>query len=334
MFTLDLKNKNHFKLYGSTALDELGFKRFNEKELAYIETIAPKVYNLARESTGIQAHFMTDSSIIIAHVACNKAHQMTNASPIGQMGIDLYVFDELKNKYVLCGIGRPELNRTRYESILASFDDRKARKFILNLPLFVSVEDLKLTFEDGHVMPLDEPKKRIMTYGTSIMHGACASRPGMSYLNILSRRLNIEILNYGFNGSAFNEKEIAHILAKRQVDLFIIDSEANSGSGLLIERLDVFIDTFRQYQPNTPIVITNRIPFIKDYISQEQKANKERHEAFLIDLSKRRKDITYIDVYNQLIDDLEITTDGVHPNDYGMVKLADIFEPIIVKHIK
>ena len=45
--------------------------------------------------------------------------------------------------------------------------------------------------------------------------GASASRPGLAYANILSRRLNVEILNYGFSGSALNEIEISEILSKR-----------------------------------------------------------------------------------------------------------------------
>lgn len=333
MMKLNIKNKDHFTLTGSTALHEPGFKRFTDKELESIKDIAPKVYNLARESSGVQAHFMSDSSIIIASVVCGKAHGMTNASPLGQLGVDLYVYDETLNQYVLCGIGRPQLHLTKYETILAEFDDRTMRKFILNLPLLTPTQSVTLTFEDGQVLPVHEDKKRIMMYGTSILHGACASRPGMSYANILSRRLNVEILNYGFNGSAYNEKEIAEILAKREVDLFIIDSEANSGEGYMIDRLDTFIDTFRQFKPHTPIVVTNRIPFIKDYYSNTQKANKLKHEAFLKDFAQRRKDIVYVDVYNQLKHDLDMTSDGVHPSDYGMVKLADIFEAIIRPYI-
>lgn len=333
MMKLNIKNKDHFTLYGSTALNEPGFKRFSDKELESIKDIAPKVYHLARESSGIQAHFMSDSSIIIASVVCGKAHGMTNSSPLGQLGVDLYVFDEAVKQYVLCGIGRPQLHLTKYETILAEFDDRKMRKFILNLPLLTPVQSLTLTFEDGQVLPLKEDKKKVMMYGTSIMHGACASRPGMSYTNILSRRLNVEVLNYGFNGSAYNEKEIAKILSKREVDLFIIDSEANSGDGYLIDRLDTFIDAFRETQPNTKIIVTNRIPFIKDYYSKEQQERKQRHEAFLNDFSKRRSDIDYYDVYSKLKYDLDITSDGVHPSDYGMVKLADIFEAIIKPYI-
>lgn len=334
MIKLNLKNKNHFHLMGSTALNETGFKRFTNKELEKIKDIAPKVYRLARESSGIQAHFITDSKTIKVSITLDRIHNMTNSSPIGQLGVDLYLFNETKKAFELCGVGRPLLNEKSYETVLVEFDEKKSRRFILNLPLFAEVKSLHLLFDNhSEVIPLKENKKKIMMYGTSILHGGCASRPGISYANILSRRLNIEILNYGFNGSAYNEPEIAKILAKREVDLFIIDSEANSGEGHLINRLEEFIKTFKEKQPDTKVIVVNRIPFIYDYYNKLSFDNKKRHEDFLLDFKEKHDDIIYVDVYNKLIDDLEITVDGVHPNDYGMIKLADIFEKIIKKHL-
>ena len=41
----------------------------------------------------------------------------------------------------------------------------------------------------------------VIVYGTSITQGGCASRPGSCYTNILSRKLNRPLLNYGFSGN-------------------------------------------------------------------------------------------------------------------------------------
>lgn len=38
----------------------------------------------------------------------------------------------------------------------------------------------------------------VVFYGSSITHGATTSRPGISYPNMLSRRLNFDYLNLGF----------------------------------------------------------------------------------------------------------------------------------------
>ena len=334
MIKLNLKDKNHFHLTGSTALNEEGFKRFTNKELESIKDVSSNVYRLARESSGIQAHFMTDSKIIKVSLTSDRVPNMTNITSIGQMGTDLYVYNEINNEYELCGIGKPVLNNCYYESILGEFEEKKLRKFVLNFPLYAETKEIYLEFtHDAKVIPLKEKKKRVMMYGTSILQGASASRPGLAYANILSRRLNIEILNYGFSGSGCNEVEIAKILRTKEADLFIIDTEANSFYGLLIDRLDNFLNTFKEKKPNMKIIIVNRIPFLSDYYKKEEIYDREKHEEFFLKLKERRKDIIYIDIYNQLADDLEITIDGIHPNDYGMIKLADIFEEIIKKYL-
>mgnify|MGYP002508477446 CR=1 FL=1 len=45
-------------------------------------------------------------------------------------------------------------------------------------------------------------------YGTSILQGGCATRPGMAHTNILQRRLNREGVNLGFSGNARLDPEI------------------------------------------------------------------------------------------------------------------------------
>lgn len=46
----------------------------------------------------------------------------------------------------------------------------------------------------------------IVLYGTSIAQGACASRPGMAWGNIVSRSLEIPLINLGFSGNGKLEK--------------------------------------------------------------------------------------------------------------------------------
>jgi hypothetical protein len=58
---------------------------------------------------------------------------------------------------------------------------------------------------------LAEPKpykyeKPIVFYGSSITQGGCASRPGMAYESIVSRRFDADYLNLGFSGSAKGEE--------------------------------------------------------------------------------------------------------------------------------
>ncbi|WP_240765073.1 SGNH/GDSL hydrolase family protein [Paenibacillus dendritiformis] len=45
-------------------------------------------------------------------------------------------------------------------------------------------------------------EKKVIIYGTSNTQGTCASRPGMGYTNILSRRIPLEFMNLGFSAVA------------------------------------------------------------------------------------------------------------------------------------
>ena len=44
------------------------------------------------------------------------------------------------------------------------------------------------------------------------MHGACASRPGMSISSILGRRLNRPVVNLGFSGNGKMEIPVADLI--------------------------------------------------------------------------------------------------------------------------
>ena len=51
----------------------------------------------------------------------------------------------------------------------------------------------------------------VLFYGTSIMHGACASRPGMAIPAIIGRRLDLPTVNLGFSGNGRMELEVGQV---------------------------------------------------------------------------------------------------------------------------
>ena len=89
------------------------------------------------------------------------------------------------------------------------------------------------------------------------MHGFSASRPGMNLSNILSRRLNREVIDLGTNGSAKCERETA--LAVRMVpnvDWFILAPEGNCPTvEWLREHMTEFIRLYRETNPDVKIAV-------------------------------------------------------------------------------
>ena len=89
------------------------------------------------------------------------------------------------------------------------------------------------------------------------MHGFSASRPGMNLSNILSRRLNREVIDLGTNGSAKCERETA--LAVRMVpnvEWFILAPEGNCPTvEWLREHMTEFIRLYRETNPDVKIAV-------------------------------------------------------------------------------
>jgi hypothetical protein len=54
--------------------------------------------------------------------------------------------------------------------------------------------------------------KPIIFYGTSITHGACASRPGKVHTAILGRRFDPPVINFGFSGNSRMDAAVGEFL--------------------------------------------------------------------------------------------------------------------------
>ena len=64
-------------------------------------------------------------------------------------------------------------------------------------------------------------------YGTSILQGAVASRPGQMHTHITSRGLETEIFNFGFSGNGIMELSVAQYFVDIDASLIVIDCNPN-----------------------------------------------------------------------------------------------------------
>ena len=93
--------------------------------------------------------------------------------------------------------------------------DNTEKECLLYLPLFSEIKSLRIGIkESANISAIDYPfKKKILIYGSSIVHGAEASRAGTTYVAKLSRRTGINFINLGFSGNARMENSMADCLA-------------------------------------------------------------------------------------------------------------------------
>lgn len=321
-----------FGIYGSDALGEKGFCRLTERERALLRPVNDGEAWLGEHSAGIGLRFETDSSRIFVRVALRSKFDMTNMTQIGQCGADLFVWDERMGAECLHEVARFGFDADRYEVPLGHFEgkERQMRRCRICLPLYMIVDSFEIGLDANAVVrPIAfSDGTRYGIYGTSITQGCSASHPGMAYSNLLSAALDAEVLNFGFSGSAFMEREMAEILGSRSLDVLIVDTEPNAGTDLcLMERAEEFLKTFWEKSPDTAVVLYSRVLFALDLYDEERARLHERYNVFLKQLAaawrRRNKAAFFADGTHIFPGNFTIyTADGVHPNDAGMMAIA------------
>jgi lysophospholipase L1-like esterase len=310
--------------------------RYFDRFPAEAEAKIPKaVWGLSRDSAGMTARFDSDSPTVAVRYTLSKDRlAMPHMPATGVSGVDLYARDD-KGAWRWVNVTMPESKTV--ESVLLSGVPARGREFQLYLPLYNGVDKLEIgvvknaKFE-GHA-PREKP---IVFYGTSITHGACASRPGMVHTAILARRLDRPVTNLGFSGNGRMDTGVGELLGLVDAAAFVIDCLPNMDAALVTERTVPFVQALRKARPQTPIVLVEDRRNTNSWIF-ESRAN--HHTANHAALKKAYDSLVgegvsglfYIPGDDLLGDDSEGATDGSHPNDLGFYRQALAMEPTLKK---
>ena len=303
--------------------------------------IPPAVDQLANCTSGGQIRFRTNSPKVAVKVRLPEAPQMYHMPPTGEGGVDAYIGSP--SIMAFAGTARFLAGQKEYVSELFSDPEaptlKEQRQFTLNLPLYKGVEEIWIGLEpqSSLIEPAEyDSDKKVIFYGTSITQGGCASRPGMSYTNMLSRRMNLEFINLGFSGNGKGEPELAQLAAQiTDPACLVLDYEANCTTEGYFATLPAFIDIYREHHPEVPIVVVSRIVYGKEFYTPELREGRLKRLEFQSRLVAEHRDagdvnIHFVDGRHLIkVDPGEATVDGVHPTDLGFKQMADGLEPVL-----
>ncbi len=317
---------------------EHNYNRLPEKFKA---TVRPEVWALSLNSAGIAIRFRSNASSISAKWKVKNNASMNHMTATGIKGLDLYAL--VNNNWQFVNSGIPD-NSGSSERTLLNGEQSVEREYLLFLPLYDGVDSLSIGVNTG--AEITQParqllleKKPIVYYGSSIAQGGCASRPGMAYTNILVRKLQRPVINFGFSGNGMFETNVGEALCETDPALFVIDCNPNTTPDLIHERAVKLVQQIRTCKPGVPILLVENFMYESAFFTPSVKEIALKKQAELkkayADLQKLgMKNLYYMTGENFIGEDHEGTVDGVHPTDVGMERFAAHILPTLQKLTK
>ncbi len=319
--------KDFFRLEGTLIPDSLKENRYDRLPISYKEIVREPVWNLSKSSAGMSIRFLSNSSSISVKWIILNNLKMNHMAETGIKGVDLYFKN--KDNWQYLNTGRPD--GIKNESTLINNMSEEMREFKIFLPLYDGVVNIEVGIDSNSVIekPLKNRNKSIIFYGTSITQGGCASRPGMAHTNIISRKLDLDCINFGFSGNGRMEQPIAKLISELKPLFYVIECMPNMINKENVTNKTIpLVNTIRENNPEAPIV------FVENFIPTSSILDKKReNEIRGMNLALKTEyekmisggynNIFYIKSKNAIGDDNEGTVDGVHFTDLGFIRYAD-----------
>lgn len=295
--------------------------------------VTDNVWNLSRDSAGMMVRFKTDSAAIAVHYSLRSSRlAMPHMPATGVSGVDLYARDT-DGKWKWVQVTRPATQEVETEMIRGLAPG--SREYALYLPLYNGVEFLHVGVMPGSAFEGLTPRsKPIVFYGTSITHGACASRPGMVHTNILGRWLDMPIVNLGFSGNGRMDQAVGEYLIQVDAAAFVIDCLPNMQPADVAEKCVPLVRQIRAARPDIPIILVEDRRFTNEWITPaKQKFHTDNHAALKAAYEQLQSEgvteLHYLHGDTLYGEDTEGATDASHASDLGFMRQAEAFAPVL-----
>ena len=337
--TIIYYGRQHFLIEGTVIADSLKKSPYDRLPISYKDKVRKPVWDLSKSSAGITVRFHSNSTTISLKWTVLNNLDMSHMASTGIKGIDLYTKYDNKWRYVTTAGALVGLKTYQNKSIPADSENEyeliknmtpEFREYKLFLPLYDGVTKLEVGIDSTASIEKASPSavKPIVFYGTSITQGGCASRPGMAHTNIISRKLDVDCINYGFSGNGRMETPIVELISEIDARFYVIECLQNMDSQQISERVRPLVDMIRTKHPLTPIVLVENMMYttafldqtIETRLIQENAALKNEYDKIL---KSGLQNIFYIKDNQDLLLDNEGTVDGIHLTDLGFLRYSD-----------
>ena len=300
---------------------------FRRLPLQQSAILPSEVDRLANCTAGGKIRFRSNSRKIQLQIKRGILEPGDNMSPMGMGAFDLYAGSPGQEEFR--GVLRAHPQEQDILTQIYSSADREMQTFSIYFPTYCSVGSIAIGIEEDAVLQAPEPftgsSNGIVVYGSSIAQGASASRPGLNYINRLSRRLKRHCVNLGFSGAGKGEVEVAEVISQiNDADLFILDFEPNTVSRYA-QKLPDFIKVLRKTHKSVPILVVSRYPFTDYPINV-----KDIEETAAVLNNMHDPKLYFADASNIFGNNPgDYLADGIHATDEAFACMSSFLAPII-----
>ncbi|MBQ8683879.1 MAG: SGNH/GDSL hydrolase family protein [Clostridia bacterium] len=293
------------------------------------------VYWLSRNTAGIRVRFRTDSPYIAIHAEWSALYPFSHMPLTGSCGFDLYTEKNGRYFYVNTFVPPADAN-TGYDSVVDVSDSMQ--DYILNFPSYCEVSLLYIGVQEG--CRFEQPDTYfgtapVLFYGSSITQGGCASRPGNTYQNMLSRRLNIDYINLGFSGNGKAEQPMADYMAGLELAVFVSDYDHNAPDVDYLRQTHYRLyETIRAAHPDLPYVMVTKPDYDQvdpDYYFTNAQRRAVIMESYIRAVAAGDRNVYFVDGAMLFAGDQadSCTVDHCHPNDLGFYRMYRAMLPTL-----
>ena len=308
------------------------------------------VRGMRDHTSGMLFRFRSDSNfLVLRHTPLHGWHAMSHMTEVGTSGWDVYRLDKTSGKWRFVASNHGARDDAAHPGARQKrISWNPGDECIVNLPLYNGVKEFALGLAPNAKVEAPAPwasgvTKPVVFYGTSITHGGCSTRPGLGFVNIVGRELQVPVYGLGFSGSGVMEYELSDVISRIDASCYVLDCLWNMSlkekdrPGRSVEgNYEKFIRNLRAKRPDVPIVMAEHCNVFGN--------GKNEKDLFIRDLYEKLKDedpswfaqtfcgakakwsnLFYLPNDEMYAGDYEGTVDGCHPNDLGMMSMAQAF---------
>lgn len=312
------------------------FQRLPERMKA---TVPASVWGLSQYSAGMSVRFISDSPRIKVRLRVGQSTDAwRNMAPLNHSAPDLYATTVNGEQHWL----GTHMNwrwtdgcvEMEWSGIKSPYFEHCGLEYTLYLPGYNTVQAVEINVDEGRTLRFlhQSAERPVVVYGSSIIHGASPSRPGLGITNIVQRRTGYPVVNLGFSGSALMEPSMFDALAELDARAFIIDPIPNSVGLPREEVLSRAVEGVHRLRAKSaaPILLVENHPIVDGFFlngvrENYASANSQLRKAYDQLRAEGVEGLYYLTSEEIGVPE-EGMIEGTHPNDLGCMAYAEAYE--------